>query len=145
MGRSDREPPAWSDYLSTTICRTGRGRRPIAGKSATATWNWAAPAHVLTAWNPSSIVRPKAVNKAANQELEGLLRKRGLDPELVMERSDHGSWNEDSLLVVGLSRAEAAELRCRFGQLAVFELDADEIRVVRASDGEIVDRARRRR
>lgn len=135
----------WSDYLQTTICRIGRGRRPLAGRNPATAWPWAAPVHVLTAWNPSSIVRPKAANDAANKELEALLRKRGLDTERVIGRADDRSWSEESLLVAGMSRSEAAELGCRFGQLAIFELDAEEMRVVRASDGHVVERAPRRR
>lgn len=135
----------WSDYLQTTICRIGRGRRPLAGRNASATWPWAAPVHVLTAWNPSSIVRPKAVNDAANKELEAVLRKRGADAQRVIGRADDRSWGEESLVVAGMSRAEAAELGCRFGQVAIYELDADEMRVVRASDGHVVNRAPRRR
>jgi hypothetical protein len=135
----------WSKYLHTTISRIGRGRRPVAGRNATATWPWAGPVHVVTAWNPSSIVRPKAVNDAANRELEAVLRERHVDVERVIGRSDDRAWSEESLLVAGLSRAEAAELGCRFGQLAVFELDADEMRVLQASDGHVAGRAPRRR
>ena len=132
-------------YLTTTISRFGQGRRPLAGLNAVGTLPWSGPAHVLTAWNPSSIVRPESSNRAANKELDALLRQRGLAPEWVIGRSDDRTWSEESLLIQGLGTEEAVELGRRFGQLAVFELEADELRVVRTSDGEVVGRTARRR
>src|SRR3546814_5077302 len=36
--------------------------------------------HVLTAWNPGSITRSLDENRAANEELRGLLQRHGHDP-----------------------------------------------------------------
>jgi hypothetical protein len=138
-----REP--WTAYAKTTISRRGRGRRPLAGLKASSQWPWTEPVHVITAWNPSSIIRPDSANRKANTELEALLRERGIDPEPVVAWSDDRTWSEESLLVAGLNRRDSCQLGQRFGQLAVFELDGAEVVVVRSSNGAVVDRLPRRR
>ncbi len=59
--------------------------------------------------------------------------------------SRDGSWSEPGVAVAGFDRARACELGERYGQLAVFELTADEVHVVTCADAQIVRTAARRK
>jgi hypothetical protein len=67
--------------------------------------------------------------------LSEILSARGLEFQPVLGRSPDSNWTEPSFAVHGLSRVEACKLARRLGQRAVFELDADEFRVVSADGG----------
>lgn len=120
----------WDAYAASVI--TGDDGTIWAGPGAgavTGTW------HVITAANPDSAVRPADVNATANRQLHAVLAGRGLAPIPVVGSSRDGSWREASFAVRGLERADACVLGDRFGQAAVFELDAEELRVLRCPDG----------
>jgi hypothetical protein len=59
----------------------------------------------------------------------------------LLGRSVDGTWSEDSFLVVGTTRATAAELGRQFGQRAIFERDHDDLLVVGCRDANVVRRA----
>lgn len=93
------------------------------------------PIHVITAFNPFERVLDKAENKRRNDALSEILSVRGLEFQPVLGRSPDSFWTEPSFAVHGLSRVKACKLARRLGQRAVFELDADEFRVVSADGG----------
>jgi hypothetical protein len=127
----------WDRYSATVITLTGQHVR-LTGKRARRRLPGPAPLHVLTAWNPGSVTRPATTNRAANEQLAGLLKARHLDPVPVVGSSPDRKWREESLLVAGLRRLEAAELGERFGQVAIFEITEDDLLVLRCPDGEVV-------
>lgn len=104
-----------------------------------------APIFVLTAYNPNGVDRDEALNAAD---------ERALDRELTAEeaifycangRSRDESWSEPGVAVARFDRARACAYGNRYGQLAVYELTANEVRVVRCDDAEIVRTASRRK
>jgi hypothetical protein len=141
----DRQGPLIDRYAATVIRQRGRGRWPLTGVSATRRLPFPAPVHVLTAWNPASRWRSDAANRAANQELHRVLTGRGLDPTPVFGAYEDGSSGEESLLVCGLRRSEAADIGHRFGQVSIFELDEDSVHVISCEDGSVLKTVPRRR
>jgi len=83
------------------------------------------PLHVITAWNPGDDRPADAQNEAANSlllsDLEVLetrvLPALGSDPS-----SDHA---EKSWAVTGISEESAIELGVKYGQVAIFRLEAE--------------------
>jgi len=102
-----------------------------------------APLFVLTAYNPQGLVRASAENDAAQADLEQELAGSGLTYWPALGRSPDASWSEPGVAVAGLDRGSACALGDRYGQLAVYEIVAEEVRVVRCVNGEVV-RARPR-
>jgi hypothetical protein len=139
----DRRHERWDVYASTVISVRG-SRVRLAGPRARADLPVQTPAHVLTAWNPSSITKPIDNNRQANHQLAQLLRQRGLDPMEVLGASPDGRWREESLLVGSIPRREAVELASQFGQVAIFELTDTELLVVSCPAGEVLRRVPRR-
>ncbi|HUR40771.1 MAG TPA: DUF3293 domain-containing protein [Verrucomicrobiae bacterium] len=74
-----------------------------------------ASAALLTAYNPQSHKRPAPENAAAQAELKGAVAAHVC---LEAEGRGEGWPPEPSLLVLGLTRSEAATLARRFGQHA---------------------------
>lgn len=138
-----RHSEMWDVYASTVLQVRG-ARAPIAGPRAQAQLPASAPLHVITAWNPGSIRRSIIANREANDELAQLLTRHGHRPTAVRGASPDGKWQEESLLVSGLRRERAAEIGEMFGQVAIFELTVDELRVIRCADGAMM-RVRKRR
>ena len=88
------------------------------------------PLHVVTPWNPFSVV----LSKEANSE-----RMTGLMSDLAMTSaawfnatgsSPDGEWSEDSLLVVGMMRSEAIDIGRTYDQHAIFEVTDEELIVL---------------
>jgi len=104
----------------------------------------AAPIFVFTAYDPAGEERDQALNDAAERELEHELRIAGVTFWPATGRSPDTSWSEPGVAVAHFDRAEACVYGTRFGQLAVYELTDDEVRVVRCVDGGVV-RSRPRR
>ena len=73
----------------------------------------------LTAWNPGSKPLPEAENRARQEALKERLRAKGLKFLEGVARADDGSWSEESLLVLGVSRDDALALGRDLGQAAV--------------------------
>jgi len=88
------------------------------------------PVHVITAWNPDSVIQPATTNDRAQKALMSDLRAQGVMFYRALGRSSDGDYSEDSLAVVGLDRSSAKELGLRYGQAAVFEVDEDTVTVV---------------
>ncbi|HEY9565169.1 MAG TPA: DUF3293 domain-containing protein [Nocardioides sp.] len=132
----------WDMYLATDLetadgqALTGPDGVQLSGKST--------PIHVLTAWNPGSATRSLDENRTANEELRGLLERHGHVPVPGLGCSPDRRWCEESLVVTGMTRSAAAELADRFGQVAIFELTAKELLVVRSRDARVMRRRPRR-
>jgi hypothetical protein len=97
-----------------------------------------APLFVVTAYNPNGIARDHARNEAAQAALEADVQQGGGLAWPATGQSRDASWSEPGVAVGGFDRAAACDLGRRYDQLAVFELTADELHVVRCADDEIV-------
>jgi hypothetical protein len=84
----------------------------LLGSARAATWAY------ITAYNPGSVRKTAAENNARQEELRGVLSAAGY---VFFEGAGIGEgWPpEPSFLILGISEAEACELGCRFGQLAI--------------------------
>jgi len=136
--------PFWDLYVSAVIeCEIDGRVQTLRGPRAGAL-PADAPIFVLTAYNPSGIDRDASRNEADERRLEHELQAGGVRFWPALGGSRDGSWSEPGVAVVGLDREQACALGGRYGQLAVFELTADEVHVVTCADAEIVRTAGRR-
>ncbi len=97
-----------------------------------------APIFVMTAYNPGGEERDQAANDADEAVLEAELRSLGLHYWPAVGSSPDASWSEPGVAVAGLDRSRACDFGNRYGQLAVYELDADHVHVVQCTDGRLV-------
>ena len=96
------------------------------------------PLFVLTAWNPGGVDRDRSANDEAERVLEAELADAGTTFWPALGRSPDDSWSEPGVAVAGFDRAAACALGERYGQLAVYELTADRVRVVRCVDRAVI-------
>ena len=92
------------------------------------------PLFVLTAWNPGGVDHDRETNDAAESVLERELSEAARTWWPADGRSPDDSWSEPGVAVAGLDRDSACALGERYGQLAVYELTAEVVRVVRCVD-----------
>jgi hypothetical protein len=97
-----------------------------------------APMFVLTAYNPMGEERDELLNEVAERELERRLTAKGVIFWPATGRSRDASWSEPGVAVAGLDRSEACALGCQYEQLAIYELTAEEVHVVRCADAAIM-------
>ena len=72
---------------------------------------------LLSAWNPHSVERPEATNRAADAALHLALRDSGALYLPGFSSARNRSWREPSWLVFGMDSGEFDALSRRFGQL----------------------------
>ena len=125
------------DVFASTIFTLDSGM-PLTEAIASDPLRLQLPLHIVTAWNPGSITRSREVNEAANSQLLQLIKNNNRDPISVDGRSPDGDWNEESFVISGMSRLEAADLGERFGQRSIFELSKDGLSVVRCADSKVM-------
>ncbi|MEQ1513390.1 MAG: DUF3293 domain-containing protein [Lysobacteraceae bacterium] len=81
---------------------------------------------LISAWNPCSIERPDAVNRAADDALQQALLGSSRVYRPAFSSAVNRSWREPSWLVVDLPLAEFDKLSRRYGQLATLHWRAQE-------------------
>jgi hypothetical protein len=79
---------------------------------------------LLTAWDPYSIERPEAVNRAADEALQRNLLDTGRIFRPAFSSATNRSWREPSWLVVDLPLATFDALSRRYKQLATLHWTA---------------------
>lgn len=80
----------------------------------------------LTAWNPGSVPAPAAQNRTAAVCLEAQLLARGYRLIGGQGIDPAGQWPaEDSVLVLGIGRAEASAIARQYGQAALIHAGRD--------------------
>jgi hypothetical protein len=104
-----------------------------------------APIFVLTAYNPGGEDRDESLNQAAERDLERELTTDHVTFWPALGHSRDASWSEPGVALAGFDRAQACELGARLGQLAVYELTAEAVLVVRCVDAAVVRTAARRK
>jgi Protein of unknown function (DUF3293) len=74
----------------------------------------------MTAWNPQSVIRSEADNRASQKRLESELAAIGVRLVTGSGEDPTGVWpGEPSVLAVGISRSEAERVGRKFGQRAI--------------------------
>jgi hypothetical protein len=85
-------------------------------------------AAVLTAWNPSSELRPSAENEIAQAELVSEIDRLALLHRSAQGTDPTGKWpSEQSRLVLGLDLETANVLAHQFGQNGIVWVGADTV------------------
>lgn len=72
---------------------------------------------LLSAWNPHSVERPEATNRAADAALHQALRESGVHYLPGLSSARNRSWREPSWVTVDLPLERLDALSRRFGQL----------------------------
>jgi hypothetical protein len=103
-----------------------------------------APIFVMTGYNPGGVDRDDALNEVSERALERDLTSDGATFWPAIGSSPDASWSEPGVAVAGLDRTRACAYGRRYGQLAVYELTAEEVYVVRCDDNRIVRTGARR-
>ena len=127
----------WDTYADALITCEISGRT-VRLRSADGDPLPADPLFVLTAWNPGGVDRDRGANDEAERVLEEALAAAGTTFWPALGRSRDDSWSEPGVAVAGLDRDAACALGERYGQLAVYELTDDVVRVVRCTDCAVV-------
>jgi hypothetical protein len=135
----------WDLYIDAIIEIEVDGRkRCVRGPNADAL-----PAHgpifVLTAYNPGGEDLDAARNEVSERALERELASEEVTVWPALGRSRDASWSEPGVALAGFDRTRACAYGNRYGQLAVYELTADDVHVVRCNGAEIVRTAARRK
>jgi hypothetical protein len=78
------------------------------------------PVVVVTAWDPDSVPRPRADNRAAHARLVTELDRTGLVHWPATGRDPDGGHVEEGVAVTGLDEAAGVSLGRRYGQAAVY-------------------------
>ena len=141
MGDNDAK---WDLYLDAVIkCEIDGRTRYLRGPNADPLP--AVPSiFVMTAYNPGGLERDDALNEVSERALERDLSSDGVTFWPAIGTSPDASWSEPGVAVAGLDRTRACAYGRRYGQLAVYELTAEEVHVVRCDDATIVRSGARR-
>jgi Protein of unknown function (DUF3293) len=73
---------------------------------------------LLSAWDPCSVPRPEAINRAADQMLHRDLNASGLPLRAAFSSATNRTWREPSWFVADMPLIEFDALSRRYGQLA---------------------------
>ena len=73
---------------------------------------------LLSAWNPYSVERPEAENRAEDERLSAALHDSGLPYRAAFSSARNRTWREPSWIVLDMPLAEFDALALRFRQLA---------------------------
>ena len=79
---------------------------------------------LMSAWNPRSVERPEAANRAADEALQRDLIDSGRRFQPAFSSAVNRSWREPSWLVIDLPLVEFDALSRRYGQLATLHWTA---------------------
>lgn len=95
------------------------------------------PVHVISGCNPG-YRESDEVNRMRHMNMERRLRESGAEPRPAIGMSPDGSWVEPSWFVAGLPRAVVCSIGREYGQVAVFEVDAFRIHVLKCAGEDLV-------
>ena len=82
-------------------------------------------AGLLSAWNPYSVVRPDAENRAEDERLQADLVASGCAFRAAFSSSSNRTWREPSWLVIDMAIGAFDALSRRFGQLGTLYWHTD--------------------
>jgi hypothetical protein len=103
---------------------------PLNGADGVADWSIPGVAYVLTGWNPQGVSFATDENERVNRQIAASILEAGGRFVHGHGRSPSGDHTEPSLIAWGLSREDALAIGRRASQDAVFEIEADVVRLV---------------
>ena len=111
----------------------------LSGAGATPDWPFPGVVHVITGHDPAGEHLGAQANAAANRAVAVSVMELGGRFVIGAGTAVDGSHAEESLVVWGLTRDQAVAVGRAARQDAIFELDAEEIRLVPCSDDRPVE------
>ena len=100
-------------------------------------WVFPGSVHVITGWNPQGISLGDQSHHDINVQIADDILRRGGRFVHGQGRSESGHHAEPSLVAWGITRYDAVDMGRRANQDAIFEVDADEVRLVSCVDGTV--------
>ena len=94
----------------------------------------AAPAHLLTAYNPRGKELTSAENEARQEQLRAHLHGEGLAAVRSLGASEDGSWSEPGFALLDAGEDRVIAIARRFGQAAIYAWTERSLEVVGALD-----------
>lgn len=139
------EPPAdpferrWSLYRDTIVSAeaTPGVVEDLNGPAAVDAWPFPSAVHVLTAWNPQGVPMGESRHREVQLRLVEEVLRRGGRFVHGTGRAIEGGHAEPSIIVWGLDRSIAMAIGRQASQDAIFEIDADQIRMVSCVDDRV--------
>lgn len=86
--------------------------------------------YVITAWNPGGSVASREENALADGELLTEIRSRRLETYRAVGSDPNSEHKEEGWIVSGMKESDAVELGRRFGQIAIFRVEATKFTIV---------------
>lgn len=139
------EEVRWANYTRTTIvAELGPGRWiDLSGPAALGQWPFDGEVYVITACNPHGRKRSAEMDTEAMADLAATLVRAGATAIPATGSSYDGQHRENSLLTWGLDESDVLAIARKYGQEAVFRLDADRLEVIGTLEGRTAGRPRR--
>lgn len=141
---TDRREQRWAAYLAATVVAVLEdGPVDLTGADAVVEWPFDGHVLALTGWDPAGRTRQRSDNDRANQDLRSLLVASGA---IVHDSSGYmtdpgGSADSGGLVFVdhgfvveGMDEANVLDVARRFGQEAIYRIDARGLTVISADD-----------
>jgi hypothetical protein len=122
----------WATYRDTIIeaALTPGTTVILNGPDAAQTWPLPETVWVITAHDPFGRRLPEDVNATENAKLAYELVAAGKRSIGAVGRAADGTFRDEGFLVWDIDRLTVQALGRQFGQEAIFELDADEVRII---------------
>ena len=107
------------------------------GHAAVEAWPFPGPVHVVTGWNPQGVSLGESTHRESNLRIASEILGMGARFVHGHGRSPSGDHAEPSLIAYGLDRDDAIEIGRRASQDAIFEIDAEAVRLLSCVDGRV--------
>jgi len=130
----------WSSYLTAVVDLSPPDGAPFrvspAPSGETGQWPCGPTPliHVITAWNPDSVLLSAEVNQARHDQLVADLDHQRLDWWPAIGRDPDGRHFEEGVAVMGLTDAAAVTVGLAYGQAAVFAWSPPQWQVLSCTD-----------
>jgi len=142
---ADPAEARWESYRDTVIEAelVPETLTALTGDAGVEPWPFPGPVFVITGWNPQGVSLGEERHGNINQQIAEDVVGRGGRYVMGVGRSPDGSHAEPSIIAWRITRADAIDMGSKANQDAVFEIDADELRLISCRDGRVESRPRR--
>lgn len=113
------------------------------GPDAIDVWPFDGPVHIITGWNPQGVSISESRANFINSRIALDVIEHGGKFVAAVGRSASGDHAEASLAIWGVARADALLFGGRASQDSIFEIDADEVRLLGCIDRSVTAWPRR--
>lgn len=135
----------WATYRDTVVEAELVPETLVAltGDAGVEPWPFPGPVYVITGCNPQGVSLGEERHDYINQQIAEDVVGRGGRYLMGVGRSPDGSHVEPSIIAWRISRADAIDMGNKANQDAIFEIDADEMRLLSCHDDRVESRPRR--